>query len=117
EAVSSGFDAARRKVREETSCYLSARAARQAGDLLAAVTAHAEEVRQHELARVHGRVTQDEAALLDRVTHRMIGTLLHPALVGLPELASTGDLAAARRATTLLGALTPDLPTQPQAAG
>jgi glutamyl-tRNA reductase len=102
--ATSGFDAARATVRDEAASYLSARAARHAGDLLAAVTARAEQVRREELARVDHRVSDHERDLLDEVTRRVLGTLLHPALVGLRDLAAAGDLGTARQVTSLLAA-------------
>ena len=107
EQLSSGFEAARETVAAETASYLSARAARQAGDLLGAVTARAEEVRREELARVEAQLSDDERALLEDVTRRLVGKLLHPALVGIRELAATGELATAHRTAILLG-----VPTQ-----
>jgi glutamyl-tRNA reductase len=115
--LSPGLDAARATIRAETASYLAGRAARQAGDLLAAVTARAEEVRRAELARVDGRVSDRERDLVDEVTRRLVGTLLHPALVGLRDLAASGDLATARRATLLLGAPAPDVAALPRIAG
>ena len=46
ERLSVGFEAARETVAAETASYLAARAALQAGDLLGAVTARAEDVRR-----------------------------------------------------------------------
>src|SRR4051794_39041318 len=114
---SSGFDAERTTIRSETAAYLSARAARQAGDLLAAVTLRAEQVRLDELARVDGRVSDRERELVEEVTRRLVGTLLHPALVGLRDLAAAGDLATARRATALLGAPVQEAQARPRIAG
>jgi glutamyl-tRNA reductase len=115
--LSSGFAAERATIRDETAAYLSARAARQAGDLLAAVTAHAEAVRRDEVARVDGRVSDRERELVDEVTRRLVGTLLHPALVGLRDLAAAGDLPTARRATALLGASVEAGQSRPRIAG
>jgi hypothetical protein len=62
-------------------------------------------------------VSDTERQLLDDVTRRLVGTLLHPVLVGLRELAVAGDLATARQATALLGAPPQDVPTRPRIAG
>jgi glutamyl-tRNA reductase len=117
ERRSAGFEAAREAVAAETASYLSARAARQSGDLLGAVTARAEEVRREELARVGARLSEAERALLEDVTRRVVGKLLHPALVGIRDLAASGDLTTAHRTAVLLGVPTPEVTESSRIAG
>src|SRR5262249_3326228 len=112
-----GLDTARRLVADETASYLESRAARRAGDLLAGVTERAEQVRRDELERVHLRLTETEQALLDEVTRRLVGKLLHPALVGIRDLAAAGDLASAGRVAALLDEATLEIASPPRIAG
>ena len=101
----------------ETSSYLSARAALQAGDLLGALTSRAEDVRRAELARVDARLSEDERALVEDVTRRLVDKLLHPALVGIRDLAATGELATAQRTAVLLGVPTQEVTARSRIAG
>lgn len=100
----SGLDTAHETVAAETAAYLASRAVRRAGSLLADVTDRAELVRRDELARVRGRVSEAEQTVLEEVTRRLVGKLLHPALVGIRELAAAGELEAVRHTASLLGA-------------
>jgi glutamyl-tRNA reductase len=113
----SGFAAARETVCAETASYLSARAARQVGDLLGALTARAEQVRLDELARVRGRLSEAEQSLLEDVTRRLASKLLHPALSAIRDLAATGELTTANLSATLLGEPDGQVSAQPRIAG
>jgi glutamyl-tRNA reductase len=113
----SGFAVARETVCAETASYLSARAARQVGDLLGALTARAEQVRRDELARVRGRLSETEQSLLEEVTRRLASKLLHPALSAIRDLAATGELTTANLSAALLGEPDGQASARPRIAG
>ena len=51
------------------------------------------------------------------MTRRLVGRLLHPALVGIRDLAATGGAATAHRTAVLLGVPTPEVTDTSRIAG
>jgi glutamyl-tRNA reductase len=83
--------AAQHAVADETRDYLAARAGRQSSALLQELSEHAETIRRGELARVAGRVTDSDLAVIEEVTRRMVNKLLHPAITGIRTATAAGE--------------------------
>ena len=58
---------------------------------IASLRAHAEEIRASELAKLDGRVSDDERAHLESVTSQILNKLLHLPTVRMKEAAATAD--------------------------
>jgi glutamyl-tRNA reductase len=58
---------------------------------IASLRAHAEEIRSAELARLDGRLSQEERDVVDTLTAQIVNKLLHLPTVRLKEAAVTAD--------------------------
>jgi len=82
---------AERIVSEEAERFRAWRASLAVVPAIAALRAHAEEIRAAELARVEGRLGEDERDVVDRVTAQMVNKLLHLPTVRLKEATIMAD--------------------------
>jgi glutamyl-tRNA reductase len=82
---------AERIVSEEAERFRTWRASLAVVPAIASLRAHAEEIRAAELARVEGRLRDDERDLLDTLTAQIVNKLLHLPTVRLKEAAVTAD--------------------------
>jgi glutamyl-tRNA reductase len=82
---------AERIVSEEAERFRTWRASLAVVPAIASLRAHAEEIRATELARVEGRLRDDERDLLDTLTAQIVNKLLHLPTVRLKEAAVTAD--------------------------
>ena len=77
---------------------------------IASLRARAEEIRSAELAKVAGRVTDDERAKLESVTSQILNKLLHLPTVRMKEAAVSADGALYADAVRHLFGLEEDRP-------
>jgi glutamyl-tRNA reductase len=75
----------------EVERFRAWRASLEVVPAIASLRARAEEIRSAELAKLHGRVTEDERANLDSVTAQIVNKLLHLPIVRMKEAAVTAD--------------------------
>ncbi len=76
---------------EEVERFRSWRASLDVVPAIASLRAHAEEIRAAELAKLDGRVTEDERAKLESVTSQIVNKLLHLPTVRMKEAAVSAD--------------------------
>jgi glutamyl-tRNA reductase len=76
---------------EEVERFRSWRASLDVVPAITSLRAHAEEIRSAELAKLDGRVTDDERAQLESVTSQIVNKLLHLPTVRMKEAAVTAD--------------------------
>jgi glutamyl-tRNA reductase len=81
-------------VDEETEKFRSWRASLDVVPAIASLRARAEEIRSAELAKVNGRVSDDERRTLESVTSQILNKLLHLPTVRMKEAAVSADGAA-----------------------
>jgi len=81
-------------VAEEAERFRSWRASLEVVPAIASLRARAEEIRSAELAKVDGRVSDDERRTLESVTAQILNKLLHLPTVRMKEAAVTPDGAA-----------------------
>jgi glutamyl-tRNA reductase len=81
-------------VAEEAEKFRSWRASLDVVPAIASLRARAEEIRSAELAKVNGRVTDDERRTLESVTSQILNKLLHLPTVRMKEAAVSPDGAA-----------------------
>ena len=81
-------------VAEEAERFRSWRASLDVVPAIASLRARAEEIRSAELAKVNGRVTDDERRTLESVTSQILNKLLHLPTVRMKEAAVSADGAA-----------------------
>ncbi len=81
-------------VAEESARYRSWRASLDVVPAIASLRARAEEIRNAELAKVEGRVSDDERRTLESVTTQILNKLLHLPTVRMKEAAVSADGAA-----------------------
>jgi glutamyl-tRNA reductase len=73
----SEIDDVRRLVRAELDRFTAAATALQAAPVLAALHRRADEIRSAEIDRVAGRLDDEARRVVEEITHRIIGKLLH----------------------------------------
>jgi len=76
---------------EEVERFRRWRASLDVVPAIASLRAHAEEIRAGELAKLDGRVSDEERAQLDSVTSQIVNKLLHLPTVRMKEAAATSD--------------------------
>ena len=81
-------------VEEEAEKFRSWRASLDVVPAIASLRARAEEIRSAELAKVNGRVSDDERRTLESVTSQILNKLLHLPTVRMKEAAVSADGAA-----------------------
>jgi glutamyl-tRNA reductase len=81
-------------VAEESARFRSWRASLEVVPAIASLRARAEEIRTAELAKVEGRVSDDERRTLESVTAQILNKLLHLPTVRMKEAAVSADGAA-----------------------
>jgi len=81
-------------VREEAARFRSWRASLDVVPAITSLRARAEEIRNAELAKVQGRVSDDERRTLESVTAQILNKLLHLPTVRMKEAAVSADGAA-----------------------
>jgi glutamyl-tRNA reductase len=81
-------------VLEEAEKFRSWRASLEVVPAIASLRARAEEIRSAELAKVNGRVSDDERRTLESVTSQILNKLLHLPTVRMKEAAVSADGAA-----------------------
>ena len=81
-------------VADEAERYRTWRASLDVVPAIASLRAHAEEIRAAELAKLSGRVSEDERRTLESVTAQILNKLLHLPTVRMKEAAITSDGAA-----------------------
>jgi glutamyl-tRNA reductase len=77
--------------REEAERFRAWRASLDVVPAIASLRARAEEIRSAELAKVSGRVSDDERAKLESVTAQIVNKLLHLPTIRMKEAAVTAD--------------------------
>ena len=82
---------AERIVSEEAERFRVWRASLAVVPAIASLRAHAEEIRSAELARLDGRLAEDERDVVDTLTAQIVNKLLHLPTVRLKEAAVTAD--------------------------
>jgi len=82
---------AERIVSEEAERFRVWRASLAVVPAIASLRAHAEEIRSAELARLDGRLSQEERDVVDTLTAQIVNKLLHLPTVRLKEAAVTAD--------------------------
>jgi glutamyl-tRNA reductase len=82
---------AERIVSEEAERFRVWRASLAVVPAIASLRAHAEEIRAAELARLDGRLPEDERDVVDTLTAQIVNKLLHLPTVRLKEAAVTAD--------------------------
>jgi glutamyl-tRNA reductase len=81
-------------VAEEVARFQSWRASLDVVPAIASLRARAEQIRSAELAKVDGRVSEDERRTLESVTSQILNKLLHLPTVRMKEAAVSSDGAA-----------------------
>jgi glutamyl-tRNA reductase len=95
-------------VAEEAERFRSWRASLEVVPAIASLRARAEEIRSAELAKVDGRVSEDERRTLESVTTQILNKLLHLPTVRMKEAAVSSDGAAYANAVRHLFGLEED---------
>jgi glutamyl-tRNA reductase len=101
-------DRAEQLVAEEAERFRAWHASLDVVPAIASLRARAEEIRAGELAKLNGRVSEDERRTLESVTAQILNKLLHLPTVRMKEAAAGADGAAYADAVTHLFGLDDD---------